>query len=474
MSRTLIVVAMLAVLCPSGIAQEKDSADRAERGRRQAADTERSSNAARKGYNGVKDPTEFAKSREHAVFSGPQRGEALPAFKVTGLGGELHEQDYDPVKHAGGNPQILMFLEEGVGLRGLGLFSRTLSQIQSRSDSDLQFTAILLDDDVAQLRTRLSGRANRYSEVGQLATSPDGRDGPGALGLNRTVAMTILVAKDGKVLHNFAFPQPMLYGDAHVLGAIAEAIGETRKTLDEWLSEQQGDVARTRMTRSEAAMKREEGRASDSRRESNERSYGRRYQLKDPAEFSKVQDKVVFSGPQAGEALPPLKVSGFSGSRDAKEYDVIEQADGKPQVIMLMDNNRVGLRGLFGLVGVIGKVAEKSPVGLQTQVVLLSDDPQELTGTSGIFDRLSQEIHVGVSADGRDGPGAYGLNRNVSMTILIAKDGQVVHNFPFPQSMLTPDPHVLGAIAEVIGVERDTMAGWLAAGEGDGERMRRR
>ena len=55
--------------------------------------------------------------------------------------------------------------------------------------------------------------------------SPDGREGPGSYGLNRNVAQTILIAKDGKVLHNFAFTQPLLYTDPHLLGAIADAVG---------------------------------------------------------------------------------------------------------------------------------------------------------------------------------------------------------------------------------------------------------
>jgi hypothetical protein len=80
---------------------------------------------------------------------------------------------------------------------------------------------------------------------------------------------------------------------------------------------------------------------------------------------------------------------------------------------------------------------------------------------------------IAISKDGRDGPGAYGLNRTVSQTIILAKDGKVTRNFVFPQGLLQSDPHLMGGIAELIGEERETVARWLAgAAEGDA-RMRR-
>ena len=82
---------------------------------------------------------------------------------------------------------------------------------------------------------------------------------------------------------------------------------------------------------------------------------------------------------------------------------------------------------------------------------------------------------ISLSKDGRDGPGAYGLNRTVSQTIILAKDGKVTRNFVFPQGMLYADPHVMDGIAELIGEDSETVAGWLAeAAEGDARmRMRR-
>ncbi|MEM7233398.1 MAG: hypothetical protein AAF517_14565, partial [Planctomycetota bacterium] len=108
------------------------------------------------------------------------------------------------------------------------------------------------------------------------------------------------------------------------------------------------------------------------------------------------------------------------------------------------------------------KVVEKSKKTLSAHVIFLGDDETELSNmVKPIATRLPEAITLGISREGRDGPGSYGLNRNVSMTILVAKGGKVLHNFPFRQPLLYVDAHVLGGIAEAIGEKRETVQGWL-------------
>ncbi len=47
-------------------------------------------------------------------------------------------------------------------------------------------------------------------------------------------------------------------------------------------------------------------------------------------------------------------------------------------------------------------------------------------------------------------------------------------NFAFVQPVFSPDPHVLGALAEVLGEDRDTLAGWLNQATADRGRMMRK
>jgi hypothetical protein len=63
-----------------------------------------------------------------------------------------------------------------------------------------------------------------------VVLSADGAEGPGALGLNRKVALTILVAKDNKVSANFALVQPSIQADApKIAKALHAALGEDKE-----------------------------------------------------------------------------------------------------------------------------------------------------------------------------------------------------------------------------------------------------
>ena len=199
----------------------------------------------------------------------------------------------------------------------------------------------------------------------------------------------------------------------------------------------------------------------------------RQVELKDPAGFSKSQSSQVFSGPQVGEKLPSFPVTSIYGELEGQKFDVIERAQGEPQVLILSDDGGVGVRGIFGFSRFSSTVALKSTTGLHVSVLFLDDDPAKISQFASRFgERLSQQVDViGVSPDGRDGPGAYGLNRNVAQTIIFAKDGQVTHNFVFPQGMLLPDPHVLGALADVVGEDRKTVEVWLNENRVKDERM---
>ena len=199
----------------------------------------------------------------------------------------------------------------------------------------------------------------------------------------------------------------------------------------------------------------------------------RKVEVKDPAGFSKSQEKPLFSGPQPGEKLPSFKAIGLRGETEGKELDAVAAAAGKPQLLIFQDDNRVGFRGIYGIAGALSKIAEKSEKGLSVQVVFLGDDANELsTMLKRIAARLPEALTIGISRDGREGPGSYGLNRNVSMTVLVAREGRVLHNFAFQQPLLTVDPHVLGGIAEAIGENRETVQGWLNEGAAEGGRTR--
>lgn len=440
----------------------------------------------------VKDPAGFRKAQEAPIYSGPQPGERLPAFQAIGLRGETKGKELNPLAMAGDKPLVLIFQDNSVvGQKGLLLCGDTFARIAEKSPQGLHVSTTFLVDDPTLSEIFEYDFMDKINDVVRMSVSQERRDGPGAYGLNRNVAMTIIIAKKGKVLHNFALKQPMLYPDPYVLGAIAEAIEVEPTRLTSWFQqERKYDEAKSGKTNKQETKKQtpkkaaadrdrkkqvereapadERGRESEAKRtgEERRREYGRgRTEVKDPAKF-KTAGKAIYSGPQPGEKLPPLTVARLDRAESGEQIDLLAKAGDQPQVILFQDSNGVAIRGLFGVGKLLAKLRDKSESEVHVSVVFLDDDLATFNRYAQLFPRLREMgVNITASKDGRDGPGAYGLNRNVAQTIILAKDGKVTRNFVFPQGMLYPDPHVLGGVAELLGKDRETVAAWLTEEE---------
>jgi hypothetical protein len=173
-----------------------------------------------------------------------------------------------------------------------------------------------------------------------------------------------------------------------------------------------------------------------------------------PAQAQDVEQQAsdpVFSGPQVGEALPAFKVTSLSGESEGRSFDPV--ADAKDQSIMLVfmhERTRPG----FGLMrAVTNFAAEKKTKGMNVAVVFLTDDATETAKWSKNVQRMfSEDVKYGMSMEGKEGPGSYGLNRNVIVTVLVGKQGKVTGNFALVQPQLQVDgPKILKSIAAVSG-----------------------
>jgi hypothetical protein len=79
---------------------------------------------------------------------------------------------------------------------------------------------------------------------------------------------------------------------------------------------------------------------------------------------------------------------------------------------------------------------------------------------------MPRNTPVGISLDGPEGPGAYGLNRHVQMTILVADRSGVVSNFALVQPSVNGDAvAVLSALVKVVGGKPPTLADILSPRE---------
>ncbi len=165
-----------------------------------------------------------------------------------------------------------------------------------------------------------------------------------------------------------------------------------------------------------------------------------------------AEDKPAeFSGPQVGEKLTPLAIKVVLGNDAGKEIDLVKSAAGKPVLIVFVhERNRpsVGLARLLGLYA-----ATKKEAGLKSGVVFLTPDPTMTEEWLKIAkNALPADVPVGISTDGQEGPGAYGLNRKVQMTILVGKDDKVTANFALVQPSVQADaPKIAQAIVDVLG-----------------------
>lgn len=161
----------------------------------------------------------------------------------------------------------------------------------------------------------------------------------------------------------------------------------------------------------------------------------------------------IYSGPQAGEKLTSFKVKGVLDPDGGKDLDFVAAAKSKPIVLVFVhDVNRQSI-GMTRVLTTYTKSRAKD--GLTTGVVWLAEDATEAENTvKKVKHALTEGVPVGVSPDGREGPGAYGLNRKVMLTILVGNKDKVTANFALVQPSLQADlPKILEAIVKEVGGE---------------------
>lgn len=157
----------------------------------------------------------------------------------------------------------------------------------------------------------------------------------------------------------------------------------------------------------------------------------------------------VFSGPQPGERTSPFKVVELTGQNAGKERDPVTEGAGKPTVLLFVHGIE---RSLVPLLRVMDEYGVTRTNTLRTEIVFLSSDrlegEQRVKAAAG---SLKLQAKVGLSVDGAEGPGNYGLNKECLMTIVVANDNLVKANFALVQPGIADAPKVLEALAKVCG-----------------------
>jgi hypothetical protein len=153
-------------------------------------------------------------------------------------------------------------------------------------------------------------------------------------------------------------------------------------------------------------------------------------------------DDEVFSGPQVGEKLTGFKLRGVIGDLEGKEIDLISEANGKPVVLVFMHKlTRPSVAVTRAVLDYSSKFRKEEMV---SGLIFLSDDA---TATEAQIKRAAHalpKVPVGISTDGGEGPGAYGLNRKVTLTVLVGKAGKITANFALVQPSVEADARKIG------------------------------
>ncbi|MEM7233426.1 MAG: hypothetical protein AAF517_14705 [Planctomycetota bacterium] len=181
----------------------------------------------------------------------------------------------------------------------------------------------------------------------------------------------------------------------------------------------------------------------------------------------------VFSGPQAGEAARPFTVLSVYGEQRGKETQFLKDDKTAAQLLVFVHKLT---RPSVGLGRAITQfTTTRYPKRVTPYIVWLADD---LSDADAYLNRARRSLNfaarVGVSKDGADGPGAYGLNREVELTVLVTQKNRVVGNFALVQPSDQDGPRILSSLAKAIGEKAPTAADIALYGRRVDPELRRR
>ena len=170
-----------------------------------------------------------------------------------------------------------------------------------------------------------------------------------------------------------------------------------------------------------------------------------------------MADDKVYSGPQVGEKLPGFTVALAYGRQRGEKVDVVKQAGDRTVLLVIVNGaNRPAARLTRALMNYSEMQDSRK---LLSAVVWLDRD------RSTADEYLNKAISwwgvsapVGVSVDGAEGPGNYGLNRKVNLTILLAHQNRVKANFALVQPSLTDAGKIFESLTKLTGGKVPTTA----------------
>jgi hypothetical protein len=177
-------------------------------------------------------------------------------------------------------------------------------------------------------------------------------------------------------------------------------------------------------------------------------------------------EEKVYSGPQLGEKTTRFKSVELRGEDAGKERDIIAEHKGARTTLIFVHGVE---RSMAPLMTVLDEYGQERKDVLKTEFVFLSGDrlsSQQRLPLVGQSLRLQSPMSL--SADGAEGPGNYGLNKECLMTVIVARENKVTANFALVQPGMADAPKIISAIAKVVGDTNPPAAEALRERRGQG------
>ena len=214
-------------------------------------------------------------------------------------------------------------------------------------------------------------------------------------------------------------------------------------------------------------------------RAKNRNGYGaNELKIEAPGDWIKSLEEPIYSGPQPGEKVPSLTAINLRGDQAGQEFDPVDLASEKLHLMFFVSESRTFGRFLGQLRQQLQTIEANSKHRWAMSVIVCTDDANEAEKNFSVLDqRYPKNLIVGLSKDGSAGPPAYGLDKNLTATVIVVKEGKVAHNLPYSGNAFYTQPHILGAIAKAMEVDHDTLRKYIsgtpadAASEASGRRM---
>lgn len=161
--------------------------------------------------------------------SGPQVGDKLPDFKAHAFFGPDAGKEFMVHAKTKGGPTLLIFMHapgDAAITRPGFQFLKPVDKYASENDK-LATQIVWVTGDKDKIENFLKRAENSLSLKSPISICLEGgKDGPATYGLNDKVQITVLVAKENKVINNFALTDPNAKDASKVIAAIAKVLGK--------------------------------------------------------------------------------------------------------------------------------------------------------------------------------------------------------------------------------------------------------